>query len=283
VFFHNLKNYDAHHLLANISDYAVAHRLTIDAIPLNTEKLISFSFSQPFTASNGKSVSLKVQFLDSFQFLPSSLDTLANSLKGQQGGGLDSPAKLAELALPPQEAFFSTLTQTAISDADYAHAQRVWQAFGCATFQDYLDLYMQTDVLLLADVFESFRAFSLTHFRLDPCRYFTLPGLGFDAMLRMTGVRLQLLTSEDQHLFIKRGIRGGVSMISHRAASANNPYMGPTAYDPTQPTSYITYLDANSLYLWAMQQALPTGGFAWVETAELGGVAGPHPRGCSAC
>ncbi|XP_069134582.1 uncharacterized protein [Argopecten irradians] len=82
----------------------------------------------------------------------------------------------------------------------------------------------------------------------------------------MTGVQLELLTDIDQHLFIEKGLRGGISMISHRFAEANNPYV--PGYDPLKPKEYITYLDANNLYGWAMSQSLPTHDFFWLSDTD---------------
>ena len=135
--------------------------------------------------------------------------------------------------------------------------------FGCFNLGDYTDLYCRTDVLLLADVFESFRKPCQKQYGLDPAHYYTSPGLSWDALLKKTRVELELLTDYDQHLFIEKGMRGGISMVSKRHARANNPAV--EGYDPEKPNSSILYLDANNLYGWAMSQALPTGGFRWVE------------------
>ncbi|MEW8615643.1 MAG: DNA polymerase, partial [Candidatus Thiodiazotropha sp.] len=169
--------------------------------------------------------------------------------------------------LPPKEAFYSKLSDAHISDEDYTHAQKVWATFGCKTLGDYSDLYCRTDVLLLADVFETFRKTCLRQYGLDPAHYYTSPGLSWDALLKKTGVELELLTDYDQHLFIEKGMRGGISMVSKRHAKANNP--GVDDYDPKKPSSHILYLDANNLYGWAMSQPLPTGAFRWEEDCEL--------------
>ena len=131
----------------------------------------------------------------------------------------------------------------------------------------YHDLYLKSDVLLLADVFEKFRMTCLQYYELDPCHYFTSPGLSWDAMLKMTEIKLELMTDIDKFLFIEKGVRGGVSYISKRYAKANNKYMN--NYDSKQPSNYITYLDANNLYGWAMSQNLPTGGFKWLSEKEI--------------
>ena len=96
---------------------------------------------------------------------------------------------------------------------------------------------------------------------LDPAHYYSAPGLSWDALLKKTGVELELLTDLDMHLMIERGMRGGISMVSKRYAKANNPRI--KDYDPAQPTNYKTYLDANNLYEWAMSLPLPKKGFHW--------------------
>ena len=124
-------------------------------------------------------------------------------------------------------------------------------------------------MLLLAGVSETFRKTCLEQYRLDPAHYYTSLGLSWDALLKKTGVELELLTDYDQHLFIERGMRGGISIVSKHYARANNPQA--EGYDPKKPNSHILYLDTNNLYGWAMSQALPTGGFKWVE--DCGGLA----------
>ena len=98
---------------------------------------------------------------------------------------------------------------------------------------------------------------------LDPAHYYSSPGLSWYALLKKTGVELELLTDYDQNLFIEKGLRGGITMVSKRYARANNPQV--PGFDQSKPKSHILYLDANNLYGWAMSQPLPTGGFEWVE------------------
>ena len=165
-----------------------------------------------------------------------------------------------------QELFYSSLSQENISEEDYKHAQQVWDTFSCTSLGDYHDLYLQTDVMLLVDVFENFRCTAMATYGLDPAHYLTLPGYSWDALLKSTEVSLELITDPDMYLFIEKGLRGGISMVSHRHARANNRYM--QNYDPEQPTSFLQYLDANNLYGWAMSQPMPTGNFRWVDYSE---------------
>ena len=132
---------------------------------------------------------------------------------------------------------------------------------------EYYDLYLRADVILLANVFESFRRVCQENYGLNPSHFYTAPGLAWKACLKKTGIRLELLLDPDMLLMFERGIRGGITQSVHRWAAANNPYMG-SEHDPNRPTKYLQYLDANNLYGWAMSQPLPMGGFHWVEFDE---------------
>jgi len=181
---------------------------------------------------------------------------------------VDSIDRLKETELPPKSAFYSKLNDVDISDEDYEHARTVWKEFGRKTLREYHDLYNLSDVLLLADVFENFRDVCIDNYGLDPAWYYTSPGLAWDAALKTTGVELELLSDYDMLLMIKQGIRGGFSTISNRYGKVNNKYMG-EEYDSSKPSSFITYLDANNLYGWAMSKPLPTHGFEWMSDDEI--------------
>ncbi|KAK3721647.1 hypothetical protein QZH41_003669 [Actinostola sp. cb2023] len=176
-------------------------------------------------------------------------------------------SKLDETALPQKEEFFSKLNDADISDEDYQHAQNVWKVFEMNTMRDYHNLYLLSDVLLLMDTFEAFRDVCIKNYKLDPCWYYTAPGLSWDAMLKMTRIRLELLTDVDMLLMVEKGIRGGVSMITKRYAKANNKYM--KEYKKEEDSVFIKYLDANNLYGWAMSEPLPTHGFKWMSASKL--------------
>jgi len=242
----------------------------IKCIPNNTEKYISFSLGN-------------VKFIDSINFLQRGLDKLVKStdcfpimqrtfmeedkhrLLLKKGiypyEYMDSFERFDETAMPEKETFYSSLNGKGISDEEYAHAQEVWAKFECRDLGDYHDLYVVTDVLLLADVFENFRKVCQDRYGLDPANYYTAPGLSWDALLKKIGVELELLTDLDMHLFIERGMRGGISMASKRHARANTPLV--EGYNQAEPTNYITSLDANNLYGWAMSRPLPKSGFHW--------------------
>ena len=145
--------------------------------------------------------------------------------------------------------------------------KHVWNTFSLKNMGEYHDLYLASDVLLLADVFENFRKTCLEYYKLDPCHYFTSPGLSWDAMLKRTDIKLELMVDIDMFQFIEKGLRGGISYIANRHSKANNKYM--KEYDEKAPSKYIMYLDANILYGWAMSQYLPTGGFRWMTEKQI--------------
>ena len=132
---------------------------------------------------------------------------------------------------------------------------------------DYHDLHLKTDVLLLADVFQKFVKTCLDYYGLDPCHYFSSPGLRWDAMLKLNGIELELIHDIDMHLFIEKGMRGGISYIAKTNGKANSKYM--EYYDSSEESIYIIYLDTNNLHGWAMIQYLPYGGFKWLSKKEI--------------
>ena len=277
VIFHNLKGYDSHFIIKKLGK-----NINISVIANNFEKYISFEIEDC------------LQFIDSFQFMSSSLDRLSSNLpkdkfiytdlefgdpsnlellkkKGVYPYDyMDSFNRFEETELPPIKEFYSVLNKTDISITEYQHAREVWDTFKTKNLGEYHDLYLKTDVLLSADVFENYRKNCLNYYGVDPCHYFTSPGLAWDAMLRMTKVELELISQIDMQLFIEKGLRGGISYIAHRYAKANNKYM--ENYNPEKDDSYLMYLDANNLYGWAMSQRLPTGNFKWLnpEMVNLG-------------
>ena len=125
---------------------------------------------------------------------------------------------------------------------------------------------MQSDTLLLADVFENFRDMCLKEYELDPAHFLSLPGLAWQACLKKANIQLELLTDYDMLLMVEEGIRGGICHSVQRYAKANNKYM--KSYNNNEDSSYIQYLDANNLYGSAMSKKLPTNGFKWIDTSE---------------
>ena len=288
VIFHNLRGYDSHFIMQQIGEIAKKHtyknkrgeecHMNINCIPNNMEKYMAFMLGNHLV------------FLDSFQFMSSSLDNLIKNLPDEafkytkqefkkeqfnlmkQKGiypydHMDSFDRFNETKLPVQQDFYSILNNEHISDEQYKHAQNVWDTFSLKTMGDYHDLYLKSDILLLADVFENFRKTCLQYYKLDPCHYFTSPGLSWDAMLKMTDIKLELMADIDMFQFIEKGMRGGTSYIANRYGEVNNKYM--KTYNEKAPSKYIMYLDANNLYGWAMSQYLPTGNFKWLSQKQI--------------
>ena len=287
VIFHNLQGYDAHLFIKKIGNIKGRFK----CIPSTEEKYIMFS--KKIIVGNYidkkteeiKNITFEIRFIDSYKFQQASLKYLVSKLEKEDFiftkkefkhntelltrkgvypyDYVNSLSKLDEKKLPPSEKFYSQLDDESISKEDYQHAINVWNTFNCKTIRDYHDLYLKTDVLLLADVFENFRKTCLKHYQLDPAYYFTSPHLAWNACLKTTGQTLELLHDYDMLMMYERGVRGGITHISKRYAEANNKYM--KTYDPKKPSKYIQYLDANNLYGWAMSQPLPTHGFKWVK------------------
>ena len=283
VILHNLRGYDSHFIMQQIGEIAEKHAyknkngkeqpLKINAIPNNMEKYMAFILGNHLT------------FIDTFQFMSLSLDKLVSnlpkedlkytsqeftskklSLMSQKGvypyDFMDSFEKFDQTELPTREQFYSIINDQHITNGEHDHARKVWKTFNIKTMGEYHDLYLKSDVLLLADVFESFRKTCLQYYKLDPCHYFTSPSLSWDAMLKMTNIKLGSMTDDDMFQFIKKGMRVGVSCIVNRHGKASNKYI--KEYNEKAPSKYIMYLDANNLYDWAMSQCLPTGNFRWM-------------------
>ena len=175
---------------------------------------------------------------------------------------MDNWERFDEKSLPNKESFYSNLNMENIDDIDYRHGNNMFKRFKLKNLGEYHNLYVQSDTLLLADVFENFRNTCLEVYELDPAHFLSLPGLAWQACLKKTNIKLELLTDYDILLMVEEGIRGGICHSIHRHARANNKYM--KNYDENKESSYIQYLDANNLYGWAMSQKLPVNGFKWV-------------------
>ena len=218
VIFHNLKGYDSHLIIKEVSKFDVK----VNVIPSGLEKYMAFTINR--------------KFIDSMQFMNSSLDSLVKNLldedfkylSGEFSGEflrlvkqkavypyeyMNSFKKFSEDKLPDKCKFFSSLKDKCINGKDYSRLINVWNVFKMNAMFDYHELYLKTDVLLLADVFEKFINTCLEYYGLEPCHYFSSPGLSWDSMLKMTGIKLDLISDVDMRLFIEKGMRGSISYI----------------------------------------------------------------------
>lgn len=271
---HNFAKYDSHFIVQGID-----REIDVQVVPSNSEHYISVIFDN------------KLKFLDSFQFLPSSLSALIEEIPPDNfkiipqifeqdvipfvsGKGVfpydyvSSFENFLEDKLPPQADFYNTLNEEELSDEDYEFAGKMWDAFEINNLGEYSDLYLLTDIAILAEIFENFRELCITNHRLDPVHYYTLPGFTWDAFLRMNKTPIELLTDEEKYEFLEGAIRGGIAQVSKRFAEANNP-MIPDTYKPEKPTSYLMYLDFVNLYGWGGLMKMPHKNFKWLDEVEL--------------
>ena len=284
--FHNSKCYDSHFVIKSFQkkfveqqnrNGTISHQ-DVKVIPLNAEKYLHFQIGG-------------IRFLDSYQFLSASLDELVSCLMkdGKHNfihttkflsdddliykkgvfpySYMTSRDRFHETSLPPIEAFHDKLKDEPLTRENYERAHEIWSRFGMKNMQQYHDLYLLSDVLLLTDVFEHFRHSVYRQHRLDCLHFITLPSLAWAAALYHTKVELELITDPDIHLLLEGNLKGGIATISKRYASANNPYV--EGFDPNLPTTYITYLDANNLYGKAQSEPLPVSGFRFLDEREL--------------
>ena len=184
---------------------------------------------------------------------------------------MDSWERFNETSLPCKKEFYSNLNMEDIDEIDYRHGNNVFKSFKLDNLGDYHDLYVKSDTLLLADVFENFRDICIKEYELDPAHFVSLPGLAWQACLKKTNIELELLTDYDMLLMVEKGIRGGICHSIHRYAKANNKYM--QTYNNNKESSYIQYLDTNNLYGWAMSKKLPVNSFKWLDTSETSALA----------
>ena len=242
VIFHNLKGYDSHLTFKELGKF----NWRAIVIPNGLEKYMSFTLDN------------NIVCIDSMLFMNSSLDKLAKNLSSEDfkylseifsGKKLEfvkkkgvypyeyfhSFKKFKENNLPDIDKFFSSLKHRGISEKEYQRACNVWKVFEIKNLGQYHDLCLRTDVLLLCDVFKKFISVFLKDYGLDPCHYFSSPGLSWDAMLKMTGIQLEKINDIDMHLFLQKGMRGDVSYISKR-------------YSKSDDNTEIMYWDANNLY-----------------------------------
>ena len=179
---------------------------------------------------------------------------------------MDSWQRFDETSLPDKEAFYSNLNMEGITDVDYRHGKTVFEYLIKNNLGDYHYLYVQNDTLLVADVFENFINMCIKVYELDPAHFLSAPGLAWQACLKKTEVKLELLTGVDMLLMVEKEIRGGVCHAIYRYEKANIKYM--KNYNKDKEESFLQYLDDNNLYGWAMSQKLPVSGFKWISIKE---------------
>ena len=159
---------------------------------------------------------------------------------------------------------YSELNLENITHEDCIHAQKLFEELKIKNLREYHDIYVQSDTLLLADVFDNFRKKCIEIYELDPAHFLFAPGLAWQAYLKKRGVKLELLTDINMLLMIEKGTRRGICHAIYKYATANNKYMKEN-YDKNIRSSYLMYLDTINLYGWTMSQKLPVNGFKGIK------------------
>ena len=262
VIIHNSRGYDSHLIFNELDKFDVK----IKGIPNGLEKYMAFFLNK------------NLVFVDSMQFMNSSLDKLVKNLSdndfkylieefGSENLGLlkqnsaypyeymNRFERFNEEKLPAKKYFYSSIKDGKIGDDgkisdghidvnDYLTCKKTWGKFEMKNMGDCHDHYLKKDVLLLT-VFEKFIYTCVKYYGLDPCHCFSSPGLSWDAMLKITNIELEKISDIDKYLYIEKGLRGGISYIAKRFAKANK-YL--SDHDPKKPSTFISYLDVNNLY-----------------------------------
>ena len=159
---------------------------------------------------------------------------------------MDSWERLNTSTLPNKKAFYGKLYLEDVTNEDYTNAQKVFEEFKLKNLGEYHDLYVQSGILLLAYVFENFRNKWIEIYELDPAHFSSAPRLEWQACLKKTRVKLELLSNNDMLMMVEKGIRGGICHPIHRYTKANNTYM--KNYNKNIESPYLSYLDANNFY-----------------------------------
>ena len=271
VLFHNGARFDFRLIIEYLASKCT--HSNISCIAHSMETFLTFSI----TNFNGTGINLR--FIDSYKHLTYPLDSLFNYLLNKDTNtqsiktkfsslfqhfndkavkllrkGMfpydymdeDWENKLKEKKLPDIKYFHSSLNKTKCPTYGYNYAQEVYKYFNCKEITDYSDLYVKTDVLLLADVFTSYRKNMHEIYGLDPLYCISAPGFSNRAMLKITNIEIKLITSVDMHLIIQDGIRVGKCELIYYHAKASNKYVSPDFNKDNEKESYIISLDANS-------------------------------------
>ena len=248
--FHSLRGYESHLIFKELSKF----NCNVGVIANGLDKYISFTLNKNIFFI--VSMLLMNSLLDELVKNLNDFNYLGNVFKGEQlelvkkkgvcpYEYMNSFKRFKEDELPDIDCFFNSLKDCNITDEEYSRACNVWKVFNIKNLREYHDLYLKTDVLLLCVVFEKFINVCLKDYGLDPCHYFSSPGLAWDAMLKMAGIKLE------------KGMRGGVSYISKR-------------YGISDENTNIMYWDMNNLFGTVMSfDYLPYGGFRWLSKEEI--------------
>ena len=262
IFFHNFSGYDCHLIFESIITKAFEKGYKLDKdikiIPKTIENFISLQIG-------------KLRFLDSYRFLQSSLSEIIKSINNYPNmnkNGLTDDLFKQKLAYPyeyfninnfesplnlKKEHFWSTLNQNFANEKDINRTNEIIKKFNIKNGKELTLLYLKTDVIQLADIFENFIKTAIKEYKINPLYCYSLPGYTWNAGLLYTQIKLDYIKDKNLLLLLENNIRGGISSI-----------MGDRFIKSDDKTKII-YIDANNLYGYAMSQYLPTGNFINIE------------------
>ena len=275
--FHNGSTYDYHFIIKELAEQFEGE---FECLGKNTEKYIAFSVpikketTKKDNNGNDKITKIfyKIKFIDSCRFMSTSLSNLVSNLcEGLHNDRcIDCKSCLDYMTTKDEQLIFrcfrcknnyeenfnKELIRRFANTYEFCNGDLINKYL-----DDYHDLYVQSDTLLLVDVFENFRNTCINVYEHDPAHFLSAPGLVWQTCLKKTEVKLELLTDVDMSLMVEKGIRGGICHAIYRYAKANNKYMKNRNEDKEE--SFLQYLDANNLYGWTMSLKLPVSGFKW--------------------
>ena len=260
-------------LVSNLSeglhnDGCIDCKSCLDYMTTKDEQLIFSCFSSKRNYEKNFNKDLIKRFANTYEFCNGDLTKFILLLRKcvYPYEYMDSWQRFDETSLPDKKAFYRNLHMEDITDVDYRHGKTVFEYLINKNLGDYHDLYVRSDTLLLADVFENFRNMCIKVYELDPANFLSAPGLAWQACLKKTEIKVELLTHVDTLLMIEKGIREGICHAIYRCAKANNKYM--KNYNKDEEESFLQYLDANNLYGWEMSQKLPVRDFKWKKICQ---------------
>lgn len=283
VFIHNFRNYDGQFIAQGLK----FNKEDVSGLPYNMEKFRTLQVG-------------KIVFVDSLHLLPSSLDKLVSDLTASNHPFplLDQHpffAKFPHLkhllirkgvypyewassvnklinqkTFPPISCFYSTLSKSIISQEDYLHGMKVFEAFQCANMLDYCHLYCRLDTILLAEAVLDFRKMVLKEFALDCTRYISTPQLAFDCLLTTFKEPVQMMHDPEMIMMVTQNIKGGVSFVNERHVDLKD-YMKTSNNENVEDKiqDQLLYIDANNLYSVAQRLPMPFSSYEWMEKEEL--------------
>ena len=290
IYFHNYRGYDNHHI---VHAFHNRPQWELEPIAQNMEKFMAMTAKFPVSKTpKGENIYVNMCFRDSFQVLSEGLATLVSNvgeeslhqtLKMTNIYGIskelilakgvfpycffDSFDKMEYDQLPAIEDFFDTLSQKALSPADYGRAQGAWNEFQCDNMGEYMLRYLEMDVRQLTDVFERFRVISKREDGLDGAHYMTISQFALSSALKMVGKSLDLCPTPEMYRLFEKSIRGGISFCNVHFVEACNTYTDQLDIKDDEDVS-LMYVDANNLYGAALSQKLPVGDFHIFEDPE---------------